>query len=347
MIKKFLALIILFLYTLMPGFAAELYLIRNATHGNFASGIKSVYAQNGYTLVSENPYYGTTSSGDYSTVLFKQSGNDIYCYCGPYSEKSVKNGVVKLIKQSGFKYDKITESAQKNRFAQDAQTVVSTLKNPQSVTIDPFNVIEGSSANNKSNVNNNFAGSTQNALYGYVAQIDAGTKIDVYLQNAIDTSMMSNGEAVTAILTNGISVGNKIVIPQGSAVRGHVIKVNSSGYAYRNGKAEITFDEIVTPDGQTYDISVDKVIFKGKAEGVAKNVAGKVFLGAALGALTGLLIGSFDGARLGRAVAISAGSGAAAGALSSVAVKGSDIEIPAMTQITIVLAKPFSVNVNY
>ena len=112
------------------------------------------------------------------------------------------------------------------------------------------------------------------------------------------------------------------------------------------GRVVIDFNQIVTPDGKTYDISTEKIDFTVTNDGKVASVAKDVVVGALVGGLAGLLIGACT-KNIGTATAISAGVGAGVGALSNVAEMGVDAEIPSFTEMEIELTKPLSTNVSY
>ena len=141
--------------------------------------------------------------------------------------------------------------------------------------------------------------------------------------------------------------GNDVLIPQGSLVYGSLKKARSATYGSRSGRVVIVFDKIVTPDNQTYSISAEEIDFTVSNEGKIGESAKSALTSAAVGALVGLLFGALsDSSHIGRSVAIGAGVGAGASAITSVAEKGVDAEIPSFTEIELTLKSPLNVSVS-
>ena len=189
---------------------------------------------------------------------------------------------------------------------------------------------------------------SDDTLKGYIGKVAAGTKFNAYLRTPINTANANKGDNITAVLSQDWIYGNHTIASQGSVVYGTVTKANHATYGYRNGSVQIDFNQIVTPDGKTYNIKTEKVDFKVDSTGKLSNAAGKIVAGAAVGTLLALLacaLGSRDS--VGKAVAIGAGVGAGGGIIASAAEKGIDAEIPAYTEIEITLDKALSISYTY
>ena len=212
----------------------------------------------------------------------------------------------------------------------------------QQVEIKKYVFDDNAQASNASEI-------AEDALKGYVGKISAGTKFSAYLRSPVNTATASKGDNINAVLSQDWVYGNKLIASQGSVVYGTITKANRASYGYRNGSVQINFTQIATPDGRTYDIKAEKVDFKVDSTGKLGNAAGKVAAGAAIGILGSLLalaLSSGDKS-VGKAVAIGAGVGAGTGLLTAAAEKGVDAEIPAYTEIEIVLEKPLNISFLY
>jgi hypothetical protein len=134
--------------------------------------------------------------------------------------------------------------------------------------------------------------------------IPAGTQLSVGFGAEITSATAASGDSVVATLKQPIIVGDRVVFPQGSEVRGTFSDVKSAkkGFKDTGGALSIQFTSIVAPDGTKASISaaVTKVaegsgakkgaIIGGSAVGGAllgrmlgKNTAGSAAVGAAVG----------------------------------------------------------------
>ncbi|MCM1004594.1 MAG: hypothetical protein NC408_09690 [Candidatus Gastranaerophilales bacterium] len=177
-----------------------------------------------------------------------------------------------------------------------------------------------------------------------VVKIAKGTSLDVYMQEAVDTAYAEVGEEISAMLKEDLIIGESIVVPQGSFIKGKVIKARHAGRAGKNGKVSILFDKLILPEGESFNITAEQVDFEVNNEGsissTAATVAGTILLGAAAGSV---FKGSSDGysGKKGKDYA----DGAMAGAIISGVVvvgymllqKGKDAIIPQYTEISVVL----------
>ena len=81
-------------------------------------------------------------------------------------------------------------------------------------------------------------------------RIPAGTVIPVKLESAISTSYADTGDQFTAILPADVLVGDKILLPAGSVIRGTVGKMKKANFCRKEAKIMLIFDHIVTPAGK-------------------------------------------------------------------------------------------------
>lgn len=81
-------------------------------------------------------------------------------------------------------------------------------------------------------------------------RIPAGTVIPVKLESAISTSFADTGDQFTAILPADVLVGDKILLPAGSVIRGTVGKMKKANFCRKEAKIMLIFDHIVTPAGK-------------------------------------------------------------------------------------------------
>ena len=343
--KRLIALLITFFFIATTNCYAfsELYYIKKIKTLDFASVVENNYIANNYHLIKTNPYYGVAQSGDgYVVVIIQQSGENMFYYYQSDGNNKINKSILKDAKRQGLIVEQSFNTGLIDIYDNLAKEVTSTTQ-----TLKTYNFEEPqSSAFEPPQQTNQYS---QPAVYsGYVAQLSSGTKIQAYLQNAINTANASKGDKIVAVLTNPLTYNGQEVAPQGSFVYGTLIKARPASYGSRNGRVVISFTQLVTPDNKVYNISAEDIDFtvsnEGKVAESFKNAAGAAIGGAVVGLLFGLLSGS-DHAW--RNAAIGAGVGAGSSAIYSTAERGVDAEIPSFTEIEITLTQPLSVTVGF
>jgi hypothetical protein len=173
-----------------------------------------------------------------------------------------------------------------------------------------------------------------------------GTRVYLQLNTPLSTRTSSEGDAFTAVVTEPVSIGEKIVIPKGSDVTGSVSRIQRPGRF--KGKAVMTlqFQSISIPGrGQLTIVAsligVDREGNRGVndegtivGEGSEGRDAGRVIVPGLAGAGIGTLAGGGKGAGIG------AGVGVSIGLASVFTSRGKDIEIRRGATLDISLDKP-------
>ena len=342
--KIFAALLTLIFATSTNCWAVSaLYYLKGIKTKDMEPVVEKSYAAQNFSLVKKNPYYGVSQKGsDTAVIILNQSGDNMfYYYQSPDDNLKVNKSIIKEIKKLGITCEQSFNQSLIDIYDNLAKEVTSTTE-----TLKTYNFEEPSSPAfelPKQAAQQH----TQPATYkGYVTQLAAGTKIQAYLQNAINTSTAAQGDKVVAVLTNALTYNGMEVAPQGSLVYGSLSKARHATYGSRNGRVVISFNQLVTPDNKVYNISAEDIDFtvsnEGKVSDSLKSAAGAAIAGALVGLLVGALSG---GEHIGRNVAIGAGVGAGSSVVYSTAEKGVDAEIPSFTEIDITLTQPLSVTV--
>ncbi len=196
------------------------------------------------------------------------------------------------------------------------------------------------------------AGGYQQPLSGRVMTVGAGTKFQASLKNTMDSGSTVPGESVEATLPSPIYSGGVEVVPAGSTLIGQVSNVVSAK-RFRfgaNGKIDIRFTTIQTPDGRRFNLSAsvdgNEVRLTG---GSTAGRVGKGLLttgigaggGAALGTGLGAIVGATSNGQVGRATGMGAVFGTAIGAgvglVGAGVRKGSEVVFKAGTQLPVQL----------
>jgi hypothetical protein len=189
-------------------------------------------------------------------------------------------------------------------------------------------------------------------LSGRVAVVAAGTKLQASLKNTLDSGSTQPGESVEATLGSPIYSGGVEVVPAGSKLVGQVTNVVSAKrFKFgANGKIDIRFTQIETPDGRRVPLSAS--IDDAQLRLTGGTTAGRVGKGlvttgvgaaggAALGTALGAIVGATGRGQVGRSTGMGAVFGTAlgggVGAVGAVVRKGSEITIPAGSNLPIQL----------
>ncbi len=342
--KKFLAVFLTFIYcSINACFAfSEVYYVKNTSVEDLKATVKNAFYSQDYNVEKQDPYYGKSiyDPSKYAVVILQQSGNNLFYYYNSNENKKINKYILKMIKKSDLEYEQSFNANIIDVYDNLANRIISSNVNNSYIFTDDEPIVSNTSTPKTYQTTNT------NTLKGYVATIQSGTKINIYLQNSINTANAVQGDAVTAVVSKDLTYNGKSVIPQGSVVYGTLKKAHHATYGSRNGRVIIDFNQIVTPDGKTYNISAEEIDFKVTNEGKIASVGKNVLTGALIGGLAGLLIGAMS-KDFGKAVAITAGIGATTAAVTNVAEMGVDAEIPSFTEMEIILTKPFTASINY
>jgi len=195
-------------------------------------------------------------------------------------------------------------------------------------------------------------------LSGRVAVVAAGTKLQASLKNTLNSGSTQPGESVEATLGSPIYSGGVEVVPAGSKLTGQVTNVVSAKrFKFgANGKIDIRFTQIETPDGRRVPLSasIDDTQLR-LTGGTTAGRVGKGLVttgvgaagGAALGTALGAIVGATGRGQVGRSTGMGAVFGTAlgggVGAVGAVVRKGSEITIPAGSNLPIQLDESMQV----
>jgi hypothetical protein len=76
-----------------------------------------------------------------------------------------------------------------------------------------------------------------------------GSSVHVRLITALSSATAQQGQEVEAVLSQPLFDGNRLVLPQGSRLKGSVVQVRPARRLSRNGQLRMVFHELVLPDG--------------------------------------------------------------------------------------------------
>jgi hypothetical protein len=184
--------------------------------------------------------------------------------------------------------------------------------------------------------------------------VPARTTIPLELRSVINSRTAFVGQAIYCDTIYPITVRDRMVIPVGSYVKGHITQVVRPGRIKGKARLGLTFDSIVLPNGTTHPVRATLAGLgttgnegfsprEGKVQGSGSKGAdaGKV----AQTTITGAEIGTIAGAAghdLGKGLGIGSAVGAAGGLIWVLASRGKEIVLPAGTNLDMLLAQPLT-----
>lgn len=176
-----------------------------------------------------------------------------------------------------------------------------------------------------------------------------GTKIVFTLNDTLSTKTNRQGDRFSGVVSRSVRVGDDVVIPEGSVVRGVISRVKRPGRIKGRAELSLRFDEIELPDGTRLDLAAsltdldesekETVTEEGQVKGQGSKKRDAATVGAAAG--IGTAIGAIAGG--GKGAAIGAGSGAAIGAGAVLLTRGKHIKIKRGSELAIQLDRPLTV----
>ncbi|MEZ5315976.1 MAG: hypothetical protein R2752_01100 [Vicinamibacterales bacterium] len=157
---------------------------------------------------------------------------------------------------------------------------------------------------------------------GKAFTVPVGTQLDVRLQTPLSSATAKAEDRFEATTVVDFTMGNDVVIPAGSLVRGFVSSVRPAGRLDRKGSLTLSFDELrIGQTSRRLRASVVQAL-----DGKMGEDATRIGAGAIVGGIIGGLLGGGKGALLGVLVG---GGGTIA------ATEGSDVELPLGTILRI------------
>jgi len=161
------------------------------------------------------------------------------------------------------------------------------------------------------------------------AHIPAGTSMEVRLGSTISSEHAKQGTAWSGTILAPVLVGDEVVIPAGSTVKGVVSGVRPAGRGSR-AMLDLTVENVVV-DGAARDVRADmEEVVAGSTR--ARNL-GAIAGGAAAGALIGKAVGGDNkDAAIGGVIGGAAATGAVAGS------KGYQVALKEGTSLTLAVS---------
>jgi len=186
-----------------------------------------------------------------------------------------------------------------------------------------------------------------------------GTVIPIVLSAYLTTKGSQAGDIVYATSAYPIWIQQRLVIPKGSEIRGTLTEVVRPGRIKGKGHMVIRFDDILLPNGVRRDLSVTLRGIRGQGEEkvnsetetVESTSSGtedleNIAITAGKGAAGGAVVGIASGGSIGRTAATGAAVGAAVEAVGVLFTRGKDLVLTPGTQFDLELLKPLEFSYN-
>jgi hypothetical protein len=157
-----------------------------------------------------------------------------------------------------------------------------------------------------------------------------GTALSLVLESTVSSATSSEGDSVLAKLAEDVMLGEKVVVPAGSEVRGRVTTAVRSGKVKGLARLAFHFDSLRV---KGKDVAIATTPVDITAAKTKKKDAAIIGGATAGGAIIGAVIGGGKGA------AIGAGVGAAGGTGTVLATRGNEVELEAGRSITVRLTE--------
>jgi len=182
--------------------------------------------------------------------------------------------------------------------------------------------------------------------------VPGDTMIPMILMNTINTKSAFVGQAIYCESIYPITVGNHIIIPKGSSIRGTVTEVIRPGRVKGRAQIGLRFDELILPNGTTRHLRATLAGFGSAGDDKFKPKEGQIEGGGSKGkdaetmarttipgAEIGTIVGGAKGAPL-EGLGIGSAVGAAAGVAWILSTRGKDIVLPHGTSLDLELSQP-------
>jgi hypothetical protein len=170
------------------------------------------------------------------------------------------------------------------------------------------------------------------------------TDIFITLGRTVSSKTAAAGDKFFGQIAVPVTIDDRIVIPVGSHIIGHVEKTKKPGRVRGEGEISLRFDTVILPDGTTRQIAAAVSSAEGYEaaageEGIItaeSDQGAQAAEGAVKGGVTGAGIGGIAG-RSWKGAGIGAAAGAATGAVIGVLKKNNEVVLPRGTSVTVQL----------
>ena len=139
--------------------------------------------------------------------------------------------------------------------------------------------------------------------------IESGTMLNIRMIDPVDTGRNHPGDSFRATLDSPITIGDKVIIPEGADVVGRIAELKDAGRFA--GQPQLALElASLSVNGRKYTLHTNQYTRQGTSRGAS--TAKKVGAGAAIGTVIGAIAGGGKGAAIGAATGAGVGGGAQA-----------------------------------
>jgi hypothetical protein len=163
--------------------------------------------------------------------------------------------------------------------------------------------------------------------------IPAGTSLSVTLLTTVASDKNKVEDPIKGSIAKDVTMSGVTALPVGTQILGSVTEAAESGRVKGKASVAFRFDRLVV-NGETVRVQTANVQREAAAD--TKSDVKKGALGAGAGAIVGGVIGGGKGAAVG---AVAGGAG------TVLATKGSEVEIPSGTVVSVLVQDPITVRV--
>jgi hypothetical protein len=96
-----------------------------------------------------------------------------------------------------------------------------------------------------------------------------GSLVHALLVTPLNSGTTQKGAPVEAVLSQPLFDGDRLVLPQGSELKGSVVQVEPARHLHHNGQLRLVFHELVPPSGATEEVAAS---FEGVQSGAGDHV---------------------------------------------------------------------------
>jgi len=154
--------------------------------------------------------------------------------------------------------------------------------------------------------------------------VPAGAELKLELVSSLSSATSHQGDLVVARLASPVKLGERVVLAEGTEVRGHVTAAVPSGRVKGRARLAVNFESVRVGGA---DVALAASGLDVTADSAKKRDAAIIGGGAGAGAIIGAIAKGGKGAAVGAAIGGAAGTGAV------LATKGYEVELPAGTAI--------------
>ena len=176
------------------------------------------------------------------------------------------------------------------------------------------------------------------------------TAIPLTLKNTVNSRTAFVGQAIYCETIYPITVGNRIVVPAGSYVKGAVTQIVRPGRVKGKAQIGIRFESLTLPNGTTRPLRASLSSYGGTGEEGFKRQESKIEGSSTKGedagkiattATQGTIIGGLS-TRSGKGAGLGALSGGVGGLIWVLATRGKEIMLPSGTNLELQLSSPLT-----